>query len=174
MCALSDSTRGQIRDTHPGWRTQAHQQGLLECAFRMPLVKTDGAPEHADFKIMGEAASYCTIENVHDYTLAARRLNEPMYALIVISGVRDAPGGDSTHIYMVEKVVPVKSTDIATLRPILKRLSMFAKTASQSAAAYASPVKWEEGRSPGNAKKSRRLGYHPAASPPRDSDGDIR
>ena len=69
------------------------------------------------------------MENVQDYTLSARRPNEAMYALIVISSIRDAPGVDNAHIYMVEKVAPVKPADIATLRPNLKRLSLFAKTA---------------------------------------------
>ena len=140
--------------------------------FEMLPDKTEDGPEHTDTKIIGEAASYCTMENLQDYTLSARQPNEPMYALIVISSIRDAPRDDNAHIYIVEKVAPVKPADIATLRPFLKRLSMFAKTASQSAALDTSAVKWEEGRSPGSAKNSRRLGYHPTtASPPRDADG---
>ena len=146
-------------------------KGCWNVPFETPHVKADGAPEHTDTKIIGEAASYCTMENVQDYTLSARRPNEPMYALIVISSIRSAPGGDNAHIYMVEKVAPVRPADIATLRPVLKRLSAFAKTASESTALYTSPVKWEQGRFSGSAKTSRRLGYHPTtASPPRDPD----
>ena len=102
----------------------------------------DGAPEHADTKILGEVASYCTMENVQDYTLTARRPSEAMYALIVISDVREMPGDNNAHIYMVDKVHALSPTDIATLRPLLKRLSMFAKKASQSEAALSSPIKW--------------------------------
>ena len=83
-----------------------------------------------------------------------------MYALIVISSVRNAPEGNNGHIYMVEKVAPVAPAHIITLRPVLKRLSTFAETASKSTAPYTSPVKWPQGRSPGSARKSRRLGHH--------------
>ena len=130
--------------------------------FQMPRIETEGAPEHGDTKIIGEAASDCTMENVKDYTLSARWPHDPMYALIVISNLRDAPGGDNAT---------VRPADIAKLRPVLKRLSAFAKTASQSEQLYTSHVKLEEGRSPGNAQKSQRLGYHPTtAAPPRDPD----
>ena len=141
-------------------------KGCWNVPFEMPSVKPDGAPEHADAKIVGEVASYCTMENVQDYTLTARRPTEPMYALIIISSVRDAPGDDSEHIYMVEKVAPVLLETVPTILQILKRLSMFAKQASQTTATHHSPV-WDEGRSPASAKKSRRLGQHPTASDPK-------
>ena len=54
--------------------------------------------------------------------------------------------------------MPVNSTDIATLRPILKRLSMFAQTVSQSAAAHTSPVTWEAGVRPATLRKHDALG----------------
>ena len=143
-------------------------KGCWNVPFEMPIANAEDAPEHADTKIIGEVASYCTMENVQDYTLSARRPNEPMYALIVTSSIRNAPEGDNAHVCMVEKVAPVSPADIVTLRPVLERLSAFAKTASESTSHCTSPVKWPEGRSPGSARKSRRLGYHPtAASPPR-------
>ena len=146
-------------------------KGCWNVPFEMPSVRTDGAPEHADTKIRGELASYCTMENVQDYTLSARRPNEPMYALIVISSVRNASEGENAHIYMVEKVSPVTPADIVALRLVLNKLSAFAKTATQSTAVCTSPVKWPQGSSPSSASKSRRLGYHPTtASPPRDPD----
>ena len=116
---------------------------------------------------------YCTMAHVQDYTLTARQANEPFYALIIISSMREAPEGNDAHIYMVEKVQPVSSEDVARLRPLLKRLSMFSKTsASVSAAAYNSPIKWEPGRGPASARKARRLGYHPTASPIRSPPRD--
>ena len=142
-------------------------RGCWNVPFDAPSSSDNDAPEHADTKIIGEVASYCTMETVHDYTLSARRPNERMYALIIISSIREDPANKNAHIYMVEKVAPMSAQDIATLRPFLKRLSMFAKTASQSGVTYSSPVKWEPGRTPIHAKKARRLGYHPTDSPMR-------
>ena len=88
-----------------------------------------------------------------------------MYALIVISSVRKAPGDDSEHIYMVDKVAPVQFEHVPAILQVLKRLGMFAKQASQTTATHSSPAKWEEGRSPASAKKARRLGQHPTADP---------
>ena len=75
-------------------------KGCWNVPFEMLPDNAEDGPEHIDTKIIGEAASYCTMENVQDYTLSARRPNEPMYALIVISSIRDAPGGDNAHIYI--------------------------------------------------------------------------
>ena len=43
-----------------------------------------GAPEHADKRISGDLASYCTNDNVQDYTLTSRRPKEPVYAVVII------------------------------------------------------------------------------------------
>ena len=40
--------------------------GCLNVPFEMPPVKAEDAPELTDTKIIGEAASYCTMENVQD------------------------------------------------------------------------------------------------------------
>ena len=102
--------------------------GCWNVPFAPPQAKPDGAPEHADVKILGEVAAYCTMENVQDYTLSARRATEPMYALVVISSVRPAPQSENAHVYMVEKVHPVLSTDMESPRPTLRRLARFART----------------------------------------------
>ena len=101
------------------------------------------------------------MENVQDYTLTARRATTPMYALVVISSVRPVPQSTDAHVYMLEKVHPLLSTDVQQLRPILRRLARFAKTASSSTAPQSSPIKWTPERDPGHAKKARRLGAHP-------------
>ena len=142
-------------------------KGCWNVPFEVSSPKQDGAPEHADIKIVGEVASYCTMENVQDYTLTARRPTEPMYALIIISNVRKAPGDDNGHIFMVDKVAPVSLADVPTILQILKRLSMFAKQASQIATSHCTPTKWDEGRSPASAKKARHLGQHPTVSDPK-------
>ena len=101
------------------------------------------------------------MENVQDYTLSSRRGKEPVYALIVISSVREAPEKSSNaNIYMVEKVQPVKSESVESLRPILRRLTRFAMKASNSTATHGTPIKWTPDRGPGHAKKARRLGAH--------------
>ena len=41
-----------------------------------------------------------------------------MYALIIISSVREAPEGGNALIYMVEKVAPVSLADVPTLLPL--------------------------------------------------------
>ena len=101
------------------------------------------------------------MENVQDYTLTARRATEPMYALIVISGVRLVPKSDNEHVYMVEKVHPVNPADVESLRPLLRRLARFAISASRSTATQATPIKWTPDRGPSHAKKARRFGAHP-------------
>ena len=58
-------------------------KGRWSVPFEMPSVKMDGAPEHADAKMLGEVASYCTMENVQDDTLTNCRLSEPMNALLI-------------------------------------------------------------------------------------------
>ena len=60
-----------------------------------------GAPEHADKKIIGELASYCTNDNVQDYTLTGRKPKEPVYAMVIISSVQEVSG---ITTYMVDKV----------------------------------------------------------------------
>ena len=102
------------------------------------------------------------MENMQDYTLAARRGTEPLYALIVISGVRQAPGSNTAHVYMVEKVQPVNRAEVEMLRPLRRRLARFAMSASRSTATQSSPIKWTPERAPDQAKKARRLGDHPA------------
>ncbi len=104
------------------------------------------------------------MENVQDYTLTTCRATEPMYALIVISSVRQVPESDNAHVYTVEKVQPVSLADVVPLRPLLRRLAQFAITASSSTAKQGTPIKWTPDRTPGSAKKARRLGAHPTDS----------
>ena len=47
-------------------------EGVAE-HFEAHVLVMDGAPEHADLKIVGEVASYCTMENVQDGTLTSHR-----------------------------------------------------------------------------------------------------
>ena len=75
--------------------------GCWNVPFEAAMTKEDGAPEHADKRIQGELASYCTMNNVQDYTLTGRKPKEAMYAMIVISSMQEALG---VTTYMVDKV----------------------------------------------------------------------
>ena len=72
--------------------------------FVPPTTKDEGAPEHADRRVLGDIASYCTKDNVQDYTLTGRKPKEAVYALIVISNVHDNPGDCTRLTYMTQKV----------------------------------------------------------------------
>ena len=84
-----------------------------------------------------------------------------MYALIIISSVRQVPQNENAHVYMVEKVHPVTRADVESLRPLLRRLTRFAISASRSTATQSTPTAWTPDRGPDQAKKARRLGAHP-------------
>ena len=161
LSVIAHVGRSETQNLDGGYKLVS--KGCWNVPFEVPSAHPDGAPEHADVKIVGEIASYCTMENVQDFTLTTRRPTEPMYALIVISSVRKATEDDSGHIYMVDKVAPVQLADVPAILQVLKRLGMFAKQASQTTVTHRSPAKWEEGRSPASAKKARRLGQHPTA-----------
>ena len=92
--------------------------------FEPPATKDSGAPEHADKKVLGEIASYCTMDNVQDYTLTARNPKQPVYAMIIISNVHEA-SDDPTHLtYMVDKVGDkLDEADIPKVRALLRKLA---------------------------------------------------
>ena len=137
---------------------------LARVAGDEPQSRAEGAPEHADTKILGGVVSYCTMENVQDYTLSGRRPNEPVYALLVISSVRAAAEGGDAYNYMVDKVHPLTKAEVGEIRPLLRRLRSFAMKSSSTAGTLTSP-QWTPGHSPWSARKTRRLGYNPTASP---------
>ena len=164
-CVLSLTVhvgRSEIKDLDGGHKLIS--KGCWNVPFEEPQSRADGAPEHADTKIIGEVASYCTMENVQDYTLSGRRPNEPVYALLVISSVRSAAEGGDAYNYMVDKVHPLTKADVEQICPLLRRLARFAMTSSSTTVTRSSPS-WTPGRSPWTARKTRRLGYNPTASP---------
>ena len=52
-----------IVDTLPGGHKLVSSD-IWNIPFEAPTSKDDGAPEHADQRIQGDLASYCTMENV--------------------------------------------------------------------------------------------------------------
>ena len=164
-CVLSLTAhvgRSDIVDLDGGHKVVS--KGCWNVPFDEPESRDADAPEHADTKILGEVASYCTMENVQDYTLTGRRASEPVYALLLISSVRAAAEGGGAYNYMVDKVHPLTKAEVGEVRPLLRRLARFAKTSSGTAGIQ-SPPQWTPGRTPWTARKTRRLGYNPTASP---------
>ena len=132
--------------------------------FEEMTSKEDVAPEHADKKIVGEMASYCTPHNVQDFTLTGRRPKEAVYALIVISGVHDVEGVSPRRTYMVDKVNLVTQPEsIPMLRSLLRKLARI-PTTSQCEGKPNSTPDWSNDKTPYAAKKARRLGVSPTGS----------
>ena len=156
---VANTGRSVIHDLPGG-----HKLVSKEC-WNVPFAdgpkKQDGAPEHADKKIIGELASYCTLNNVQDYTLTTRRAKDAVYALIVISSMHEAPGGTPHQVYMVDKVsILNRSADVPMIRDLLGKLASIPIMA-ESKEQPASTTTLDIDASPFHAKKSRRLSYNP-------------
>ena len=136
-------------------------KGCWSVPFVQPATQDDGAPEHADKRILGEIASYCTMQNVQDYTLGGRNSKQASYALIIISSVHVA-SGDSTHLtYMVDKVGDkLDANDVPALRGLRKKLSQAFNTTHCEQKTNSKP-EWKDDQTPYKAKKSKRLSYAP-------------
>ena len=134
-------------------------KGGWNVPFQEVTTQDDGAPEHADKKIPGELASYCTVENVQDYTLTGRNPKEPVYAMIIISGVQEASGENT---YMVDKVNThtVDKNNIPTIRSLLRKLAKISSAPEGQGKPNKSP-EWPPDRTPYTAKKARRLSESP-------------
>ena len=122
--------------------------------FETSSEKEDGAPEHADKKVSGELASYCTMSNVQDYTLISRNSKEPVYALIIISNVHPNDSSNENLTYMVDKVSILRnSDDVPSIRVLLRKLAQ-TQTPTKAAPTRQSPD-WQN-QTPYSAKKARR------------------
>ena len=123
------------------------------------MTPEHGAPEHADKKIIGELASYCTNENVQDYTLTARKTTEPVYAMIIISGVQEVSG---VTTYMVDKVNThmIDKSNMPSIRSLFRKLARIAH-ASESHEKLNKTPEWLPDETPYTAKRARRLSASP-------------
>ena len=121
--------------------------------------KEAGAPEHANYKIKGELASYCTAHTVQDYTLTGRKPSDAVYAVIIVSGVHHA---DGRNTYMVDKVDTniINKDNVPTLRSLLRKLCQV-KFASTPTEKLNKTPDWLTHDSPLKAKKARTLGASP-------------
>lgn len=118
-----------------------------------------GAPEHADKKIIGELASYCTNDNVQDYTLTGRKLQEPVYAMVIISNVQEVSG---VTTYMVDKVNRhmLDGSNISSVRSLFRKLARIAHVSESHGKLNKTPD-WLPNQTPYTAKKARRLSASP-------------
>ena len=118
-----------------------------------------GAPEHADKRISGELASYCTNDNVQDYTLTSRRPKDAVYAVVIISGVQEVSG---VTTYMVDKVNThmIDSDNISSVRSLFRKLSRIAQVSESHGKLNKTP-EWLPDQTPYKAKKTRRLSASP-------------
>ena len=161
-CVLSlvASTGRSVTHDLPG----GHKLVSKECwsvPFTDGSTREDGAPEHADIKVRGELASYCTVNNVQDYTLTARRSKDAVYALVVISSTHAAPGQTPENVYMVDKVSIIdQAADVPRIRNVLSKLASVT-IATESSEQPISTAASDNDATPFKAKKSRRLSYNP-------------
>ena len=158
-CVLSlvAHTGRSIMKELPGG-TKLISKGGWNVPFEEVTTKDDGAPEHADKKIPGELASYCTNDNVQDYTLTGRNAKEPVYAMIIISSVQEASGFNT---FMVDKVNThmVDKDNIPTIRSLFRNLARISST-PEVQGKHKSP-EWQPDKTPYTAKKARRLSESP-------------
>ena len=123
------------------------------------MTPEDGAPEHSGKKIIGELASYCTNENVQDYTLTGRKPKEAVYAMIIISSVQEVSG---VTTYMVDKVNThmIDKSNMPSMRSLLRKLARIAHVSESHGKLNKTP-EWLPNQTPYTAKKARRLSASP-------------
>ena len=139
---------------------------VSKSCWNVPLEEAtaveDGAPEHTDKKVCGEIASYCTMQNVEEYTLSSRKPKEAKYALVVITSVLGTCEGRPHHTYMVDKVSPIEKGNVPTVRNLLRKLARIPATTECQGKPKSSPS-WQGDQTPFSVKKARRLSYNPTA-----------
>ena len=136
--------------------TKLISKGGWNVPFDEATEREENAPEHADKKIAGELASYCTNENVQDFTLTGRNPKEPVYALIIISSVQERSG---VTTFMVDKVNTdmVHKDNIESIRGLLRKFAGISSMPEvEGKSKKLSELPFEE-VSPYKAKRARRL-----------------
>ena len=120
------------------------------------------APEHADTKIDGEFASFCTMDNVQYYSLSSTSgKKEPVYALVVISNV--VRHGEKM-MYMIDKVTKIDTaTERLELIRHLKKLSWpLGPTEKDQEKRKSRTFSPSDSATPYANKKSKKMSLHPS------------
>ena len=87
--------------------------------FETSTMENSGAPEHADTKLEGELASYCTMSTVQCYTLSSREGKKPVYAVVVLA---NASSGTHGVTYMVDKVRILNTDSVSQVKSLMNTL----------------------------------------------------
>ena len=125
--------------------------------FKASTNSDIGAPEHADTKLEGELASYCTMSNVQCYTLSSQQGKKPVYAMVLVVNAR---GGTHGITFMVDKVKILNNGDVSIVKSVMDKLyHLFLRVESDEHVTTDSC--WESECTPLQVRKSRRLGYSP-------------
>ena len=125
--------------------------------FTASESQASGAPEHAEVKLPGELASYCTMDNVQYYSLSPRKGKEPVYAVVVLASAHDSGNGLTI---IVDKVHCLDKDQVPAVRSVFQKLSLLSLRYRDDGQA-ASMASWEGEHTPYNAKKARRLSASP-------------
>ena len=137
-----------------------HRIASKECwvvPFTAPTTQVSGAPEHADVKLQGELASYCTMSNVQCYTLSSRKGKEPVYAMVVLASAHDGTNGTT---FIVDKIQLLEKDRVDAVRLVLHKLSLLSLRYNAESQVVGTTC-WEGDRTPLHAKKARRLCHSP-------------
>ena len=147
----------QLRNGH-----KIMSKNIWNIPFDLLLEREPLAPEYADRKVVGEIASFCTMDNVQYYSLSPSSGKDPVCALAIISNVTMHA---SKMTYMVDKIAKVN--DEAKLSNIirhLKKLSWVFRdsefTPNSGPRTFSSSV----ASTPYTTKKARRLSGQPSAA----------
>ena len=147
--------KSRVEDLRGGSRIASKE--CWDVPFTAPESQASGAPEHAEVKLPGELASYCTLNNVQYYTLSPRKGKEPVTAVVVFASAHDS--GNVLTI-MVDKVHRPDKDQVPAVRSVFAKLSLLSLRYRDDGQA-ASMASCEGEHTPYNTKKARRLSATP-------------
>ena len=87
--------------------------------FEPSTMNDTGAPDHADTKLEGQLASYCTMSTVQCYTLSSRQAKKPVYAMVLLG---NAYIGTDGITYMVDKVRIPNDDRVSEVKSVMSKL----------------------------------------------------
>ena len=134
-------------------------KNIWNIPYELLLERDDQAPEYADKKIVGEIASFCTMDNVQFYTLSPISSKEPVYALAIISSVILHA---EKMTYMVDKIAKVnEQAKLPDIIRHLKKLSWVFRDSEDTSTSRLRTFAPSAASTPYTSKKARRLSEQP-------------
>ena len=147
--------KSRVEDLAGGNRIASKE--CWDVPFTAPESPASGAPEHAEVKLPGELASYCTMDNVQYYSLSSRKGKEPVYAVVALASAHDSGNGLTI---MVDKVHCLDKDRVPAVRSVFQKLCLLSLRYRDDGQAASTPS-WEGEHTPRHAKKARRLSASP-------------